>query len=152
MGGGVRSEEVVRRYLEAGVLRVILGTAAVTDPGFTRDMVKKYGAGIAVGVDIRDGFVATHGWTETSDSDCFGFCRELAETGVQTIICTDISRDGAMKGTNLPLYRQLRQKGILVRHFDRERIAAYNRISIGTEEQMDRLLEAVEDILKEAAT
>lgn len=110
VGGGVRSEEVVRRYLEAGVLRVILGTAAVTDPGFTRDMVKKYGAGIAVGVDIRDGFVATHGWTETSDSDCFGFCRELAKIGVRTIICTDVSKDGAMKGTNLPLYRQLREQ------------------------------------------
>ena len=110
VGGGVRSEAVIRNYLDAGVLRVILGTVAVTDPDFTRDMVAKYGAGIAVGVDIKDGFVATHGWTTLSDSDCFGFCRELAKIGVRTIICTDVSKDGAMKGTNLPLYRQLREQ------------------------------------------
>ena len=107
IGGGVRSEEVIRTYLGAGAMRVILGTAAVTDPGFTREMAKKYGAGVAVGVDIKDGFVATHGWTELSGSDCFGFCRELADAGVQTVICTDVSRDGAMRGANLELYREL---------------------------------------------
>ncbi len=110
VGGGVRSESVIQSYLDAGVLRVILGTAAVTDPSFTRSMVEKYAAGIAVGVDLRDGFVATHGWTSVSDSDGFGFCRELAGIGVQTIICTDISRDGAMKGTNLPLYKALQEQ------------------------------------------
>ena len=110
IGGGVRSEEVVKAYLGAGAERVILGTAAVTDPGFTREMAAKYGAGIAVGVDIKDGFVATHGWTELSDSDCFGFCRELADAGVKTVICTDVSRDGAMRGTNLELYRELQSR------------------------------------------
>ena len=107
IGGGVRSEEVIKKYLDAGAMRVILGTAAVTNPGFTREMAKKYGAGVAVGVDIKDGFVATHGWTELSGSDCFGFCRELADAGVQTVICTDVSRDGAMRGANLELYREL---------------------------------------------
>lgn len=110
VGGGVRSNEVIRAYLDAGVMCTILGTAAVTDPEFTRDMVAKYGAAIAVGVDIKDGFVATHGWTEVSDADCFGFCRNLANIGVKTIICTDISKDGAMSGTNLPLYRDLREQ------------------------------------------
>ena len=110
VGGGVRSEAVIKAYLYAGVMRVILGTVAVTDPEFTKEMVAKYGAGIAVGVDIKDGFVATHGWTEVSDADCFGFCRNLAEIGVKTIICTDISKDGAMSGTNLPLYRDLREQ------------------------------------------
>jgi phosphoribosylformimino-5-aminoimidazole carboxamide ribotide isomerase len=108
VGGGVRSEAVIRAYLEAGVLRVILGTAAVTDPDFTRDMVKKYGPGVAVGVDLRDGKVATHGWRETSANDGIAFCRALEGIGVQTIICTDISRDGAMRGANRGLYRQLR--------------------------------------------
>ncbi len=107
IGGGVRSEEVIKKYLDAGAMRVILGTAAVTNPGFTREMAQKYGAGVAVGVDIKDGFVATHGWTELSGSDCFGFCRELADAGVQTVICTDVSRDGAMRGANLELYREL---------------------------------------------
>ena len=107
IGGGVRSEEVIKKYLDAGAMRVILGTAAVTNPGFTREMAQKYGAGVAVGVDIKDGFVATHGWTELSGSDCFGFCSELADAGVQTVICTDVSRDGAMRGANLELYREL---------------------------------------------
>lgn len=107
IGGGVRSEEVIKKYLDAGAMRVILGTAAVTQPDFTREMAQKYGAGVAVGVDIKDGFVATHGWTELSGSDCFGFCRELADAGVQTVICTDVSRDGAMRGANLELYREL---------------------------------------------
>lgn len=109
VGGGIRSEEVISAYLQAGAIRVILGTAAVTDPVFTSNMVKKYKDAIAVGVDIKDGFVATHGWTELSGSDCFGFCRDLADMGVSTIICTDVSKDGAMKGTNLPLYRDLKE-------------------------------------------
>ncbi|MGI6029171.1 MAG: 1-(5-phosphoribosyl)-5-[(5-phosphoribosylamino)methylideneamino]imidazole-4-carboxamide isomerase [Candidatus Heteroscillospira sp.] len=110
VGGGIRSEEVIRAYLDAGVMRVILGTAAVTDPDFTRRMTEKYGAAIAVGVDVKNGFVATHGWTEVSDNDCFGFCRSLAEMGVKTVICTDISKDGAMSGTNLPLYKELSEQ------------------------------------------
>lgn len=107
VGGGIRSEEVIRTYLSAGVFRVILGTVAVTDPEFTKEMVNKYGEQIAVGVDIRDGFVAIKGWTETSALSCREFCQQLSEIGVKTIICTDISKDGCLGGTNLPLYREL---------------------------------------------
>ena len=109
VGGGIRDEERIRRYLELGVNRVILGTAALENPFFTREMVAKYGRKIAVGVDARDGKVAVRGWRETSAVDSMDFCRELAEIGVSTIIYTDISRDGAMQGTNLDVYRQLSQ-------------------------------------------
>ena len=107
VGGGVRSMAVVERYLNAGIDRVILGTAAVTDPAFLRKAVETYGEKIAVGVDIRDGKAAIKGWTEKSERDAFDFCRELQEIGVQTIICTDISRDGVMQGTNRALYGEL---------------------------------------------
>ena len=107
VGGGVRSMEVVERYLNAGIDRVILGTAAVTDPVFLRGAVETYKEKIAVGVDIRDGKVAIRGWTEKSELDAFDFCRELQSLGVQTVICTDISRDGAMQGTNRALYGEL---------------------------------------------
>ena len=107
VGGGVRSMAVVERYLEAGIDRVILGTAAVTDPSFLRAAVSKYGEKIAVGVDIRDGKVAIRGWTEKSAFDAFDFCRELQKIGVRTIICTDVSKDGAMQGTNRALYGEL---------------------------------------------
>lgn len=110
VGGGIRSEEVIRTYLDAGVFRVILGTVAVTAPDFTADMVKKYGEQIAVGVDIRNGFVAIKGWTETSALSCRDFCKQLSGIGVKTIICTDISKDGCLGGTNLPLYRQLSEE------------------------------------------
>ena len=110
VGGGIRSEAVIRDYLEMGVFRVILGTAAVTEPGFTADMVRKYGDRIAVGVDLRDGFVAIKGWTETSPLTFRDFCGQLREIGVKTIICTDISRDGCLGGTNLELYRQLSEE------------------------------------------
>ena len=107
IGGGIRSEEVIKQYLDAGVLRVILGTAAITQPGFVGEMVAKYGDKIAVGVDVRDGFVAIKGWTEISDRTCFDFCRDMDSLGVKTIICTDISKDGVLGGTNLELYKQL---------------------------------------------
>ena len=107
IGGGIRSEDVIRQYLDAGVMRVILGTAAITQPGFVGDMVAKYGSQIAVGVDIRDGLVAIRGWTELSDQRCLDFCKKMESLGVQTIICTDISKDGALGGTNLELYRTL---------------------------------------------
>ena len=107
VGGGVRSMAVVERYLEAGIDRVILGTAAVTDPVFLREAVETYREKIAVGVDIRDGKVAIKGWTEKSALDAFAFCRDLQALGVKTIICTDISRDGAMQGTNRALYGEL---------------------------------------------
>ena len=107
VGGGVRSIEIVERCLDAGIDRVILGTAAVTDPTFLRAAVSKYGEKIAVGVDIRDGKVAIRGWTEKSAFDAFDFCRELQKIGVRTIICTDVSKDGAMQGTNRALYGEL---------------------------------------------
>ncbi len=110
VGGGIRTEETIRQYVDIGVLRVILGTVAVTDPDFLRDMVAKYGCRIAVGVDIKDGMVATHGWLESSGVDCFDFMEELERIGVKTVICTDISKDGAMAGTNLDLYRRLTER------------------------------------------
>lgn len=110
IGGGVRSEAVIEKYLSAGAWRVILGTAALTQPGFVREMAARYGERIAVGVDARDGLVAIRGWTETSEKNCFDFCAELEADGVTGVICTDISRDGALRGTNLDLYRQLTER------------------------------------------
>ena len=110
VGGGIRSEEVIQTYLEVGVFRVILGTAAVQKPIFLEEMVRKYGEKIAVGVDVKDGKVAIHGWTELSEESCFAFCEKLQKIGVKTIICTDISKDGLLSGTNLELYRQLSEQ------------------------------------------
>ena len=110
IGGGVRSMEVVSRYLDAGLDRVILGTAAVQDPAFLREAVAAFGGKIAVGVDLKDGYVAVKGWTETTTLTADGFCADMKALGVQTLICTDISRDGAMQGTNLALYRALSEK------------------------------------------
>ena len=107
IGGGIRSMEVIDRYIGAGVDRVILGTAAVTNEGFVEEAVQKYGEKIAVGIDIKDGLVAIKGWTETSDIDAFKFCEKMQKIGVKTVICTDISKDGAMQGTNHQLYREL---------------------------------------------
>ena len=110
IGGGVRSMETVKTYLESGVDRVILGTAAVTDEAFVKDCVAIYGERIAVGVDLKDGFVAVKGWTEKSAYDADSFCKKMQSIGVRTLIVTDISKDGAMQGTNLALYRSLSQK------------------------------------------
>ncbi|MBR6115573.1 MAG: 1-(5-phosphoribosyl)-5-[Oscillospiraceae bacterium] len=110
IGGGIRSMEVLERYFDAGLDRVVLGTAAVRDRAFLADALRRYGGRIAVGVDIRDGFVAVQGWTENSGLEAFAFCRELRDMGVRTLICTDISRDGAMQGTNHALYRRLRSE------------------------------------------
>lgn len=107
IGGGIRDIQTVRQYVEAGADRVILGTAAVTDPAFLKKAVTQYGEHIAVGVDIKDGMVAIKGWTEVSSLSCFDFCRDLQKLGVKTVICTDISKDGMMSGTNLELYKQL---------------------------------------------
>lgn len=107
IGGGIRSMDVVSRYLDAGVDRVILGTAAVKDNAFLTEAAKKYGEKIAVGVDIKDGCVAVKGWTEKTELDAFDFCKKMQSLGIKTLICTDISRDGAMKGTNRELYKAL---------------------------------------------
>lgn len=110
IGGGIRSMDTIARYLDAGLDRVILGTAAVTEPGFVEAAVAQYGRKIAVGIDLKDGYVAIKGWTETSNLTAYHFCRQMQDTGVQTLICTDISKDGAMKGTNHPLYRELMER------------------------------------------
>lgn len=110
VGGGIRTMEIVDRYLRAGIDRVILGTAAVTDPDFLAAALAKYGEKIAVGIDIKDGCVAIKGWTETSDKDALSFCEQMQAAGVTTVICTDISKDGAMLGTNHALYKTLSEK------------------------------------------
>ena len=110
VGGGIRNMETVEIYLSAGVNRVILGTAAVTDPAFLEAALARYGEKIAVGVDLKDGFVAIKGWTETSELTADEFFARMENLGVKTVICTDISRDGAMKGTNRELYKKISQK------------------------------------------
>ncbi len=110
VGGGIRSMETVEKYLSAGVARVILGTAALTDRKFLEAALEKYGDKIAVGVDLKGGMVAIKGWTEKSDKDGFEFCKELEGLGVKTVVCTDISKDGAMQGANHGLYEKLRKE------------------------------------------
>lgn len=118
IGGGIRNMDVLNRYLSTGIDRAILGTAAVTEEGFLREAVERFGPKIAVGLDIRDGYVAIKGWTEKSDLEALAFCEKLAKLGVKTLICTDISKDGAMEGANHSLYQQLSQ------HFDMQIIAS----------------------------
>ncbi|MBE6823948.1 MAG: 1-(5-phosphoribosyl)-5-[(5-phosphoribosylamino)methylideneamino]imidazole-4-carboxamide isomerase [Ruminococcaceae bacterium] len=110
IGGGIRSIDVIDKYISYGIDRVILGTAAVTNKGFVEEAVSMYSDKIAVGIDIKDGFVAIKGWTETSNINAFDFCKKMQNIGVKTIICTDISKDGAMQGTNHELYKDLSDK------------------------------------------
>lgn len=110
VGGGIRDINTIEKYVSAGIDRVILGTAAVTSEGFVRNAVSEYGEKIAVGIDIKDGFVAIKGWTQKSDLTPFEFCEEMQNAGVKTLICTDISKDGAMKGTNHALYSELMER------------------------------------------
>lgn len=110
IGGGVRDMTTVQTYLGVGVDRVILGTAAVTDEQFLRAAVEKYGEHIAVGADVKDGYVAIKGWLEKSDYTLDRFMDKMQSIGVKTVICTDISKDGAMKGTNRQLYRRLSEQ------------------------------------------
>ncbi len=110
IGGGVRDMKTIDTYMSAGIDRVILGTAAVTDEEFLKEAIKRYGDKIAVGADIKDGYVAIKGWIEKSEYECFEFCKKMQELGVKTLICTDISKDGAMKGTNHALYKELSEK------------------------------------------
>ena len=109
IGGGIRDEERIRKYIDAGAGRVILGTVAAKDPGFVADMTARYGEKIAVGVDAKEGRVAVAGWLEVTDIDSVEFCKEMKKAGVRTIIYTDISKDGAMSGTNMEIYRQLNE-------------------------------------------
>ncbi len=110
IGGGIRNMAIADRYIAAGVDRIILGTAAVNDPAFLQAALDKHGDKVAVGVDIKDGKVAVKGWLETSELEAMDFCRRMEQMGVKTIICTDISKDGAMQGTNRELYKTLSQQ------------------------------------------
>ena len=110
LGGGIRSMEVVDSYLSIGVRRVILGTAAIQDEAFVRAAVERHGDAIAVGADVRDGYIAIKGWTEQSEVTLDAFLDRFQRMGVRTVICTDISRDGAMRGTNRALYAELQKK------------------------------------------
>ena len=110
IGGGIRSMDVIDRYLSAGIDRVILGTAAVGNLDFVKCAVDKYGDRIAVGADLKDGYVAVKGWVEKTNVSADEFFAQMQSVGVKTVICTDISKDGAMMGTNLELYRSLSQR------------------------------------------
>lgn len=110
VGGGIRNMQTVDAYISSGVDRVILGTAAVNDTDFLKCAIVKHGNKIAVGADIKDGYVAIKGWTEKSGYSCFEFFQKMQELGVENVICTDVSRDGAMKGANRELYRELSER------------------------------------------
>lgn len=110
VGGGIRSIETIEKYISAGIDRVILGTAAVTEKGFVEKAVEKFGDAVAVGIDIRNGDVAIKGWTENSGITANDFCKKMQGIGVKTLICTDISKDGAMQGANHGLYNELMEK------------------------------------------
>lgn len=110
VGGGIRNMDTVKKYIDIGVDRVIIGTAAVKDPEFLSAAVDAYPENIAVGIDVKDGMVAIKGWTELSAYSCFDFCEKMQSVGVKTIICTDVSKDGMMSGTNLELYSTLQRK------------------------------------------
>lgn len=133
IGGGIRNMDTVDKYFAAGVARVILGTAAVTDEAFLRAAIQKYGDKIAVGVDIKDGMVAIKGWIEKSEYDAFDFCEKMQSIGVKTIICTDISKDGAMKGANHALY------GKLIEKFDMQIVASGGVSSMDDVRQLSAL-------------
>lgn len=133
IGGGIRSMETIDRYLSSGIDRVILGTAAVTEPGFVEAAVAKYGDKIAVGIDIKDGFVAIKGWTVKSEENAMDFCEKMQKIGVKTMICTDISKDGAMQGTNHALYQELSES------FDMNIIASGGVSSIEDVERLAKL-------------
>lgn len=109
VGGGIRNAEIAEKYLSSGASRIILGTAAVEDEDFLRYCAENYKDRVAVGVDIKDGYVAVKGWTEKSEFECFEFCEKISRMGIRYVICTDISKDGTMQGTNHELYRKLKE-------------------------------------------
>ncbi|MBR1810821.1 MAG: 1-(5-phosphoribosyl)-5-[Clostridia bacterium] len=110
IGGGIRDMNTVEKYISAGVARVVIGTAAVTDPAFLAQAIRAFGEKIAVGADIRDGNVSIKGWLEDSGVSCDDFFARLEAAGVKTVICTDISKDGLLAGTNIELYKDLSSK------------------------------------------
>lgn len=110
IGGGIRNKETLDKYFSVGVSRAILGTAAVCDEEFLKSAIAAYGEKIAVGADVKDGYIAIKGWIEKSEYTLDEFFAKMQSMGVKTIICTDISKDGAMRGTNLKMYRELMEK------------------------------------------
>ncbi len=110
IGGGIRNLAAIEKYLQAGAGRVILGTAAVTDEAFLVAALKAYGDKIAVGADVADGRIAIKGWLEKTEYTLDTFMQKMQTLGVETVVCTDISKDGAMKGTNRALYKELAKK------------------------------------------
>ena len=110
LGGGIRDMAVIEKYLDAGVKRVILGTAAIADEAFSRAAIQRYGEAIALGADVKDGEVAIRGWLELSGMTLDAFCEKYQAMGARTVICTDVSRDGAMQGANRALYAELQRK------------------------------------------
>lgn len=110
IGGGIRNIETASKYIQAGVNRIILGTAAVKDEGFLKEAISEFGNRVAVGVDIRNGFVSVKGWTEDTEINVFDFCEKMQNLGVDTLIVTDISKDGAMQGTNFSLYKEISER------------------------------------------
>ncbi len=113
VGGGIRNMQRIEDYLSLGVKRVILGTAAIRNYPFVEEAVKEFGNAVAVGVDAKEGFVAVSGWQETTNVNSVEFCKKLRDTGVSTVIYTDISKDGMLSGTNLEIYKELSEiKGL----------------------------------------
>ena len=110
IGGGIRDMAAAEKYLSVGIDRVILGTAAVEDEAFLSAAVREYGGRIAVGADIKNGFIAVKGWLQTSEVTADDFFAKMQALGVETVICTDISKDGAMRGANHALYKELSEK------------------------------------------
>lgn len=110
IGGGIRDIKTVKTYLENGASRVILGTSAVNDEDFLKEAISLYGDKVAVGADVKDGYIAIKGWIEKSQYSLEEFLSKMQGLGVKTVICTDISKDGAMRGTNLALYKELSEK------------------------------------------
>lgn len=109
VGGGIRSLETIQGYLEKGVSRVIIGTAAITDRKFLKEAIQQYGERIVVSLDARDGFIATDGWTDTSDTKALDLVQELESLGLQTIVYTDIAKDGMLEGPNIIEQREIHQ-------------------------------------------
>lgn len=130
IGGGIRSMETLKRYLDMGVHRVILGTKAVTDPEFLQMAVEVYGERIAVGVDVKEGAIAIQGWKQTVHKSLPEFFNQLTEIGVKTVICTDISKDGMLGGANVELYQDI------LRHTSLQVIASGG---ISSQEDLNRL-------------
>jgi phosphoribosylformimino-5-aminoimidazole carboxamide ribotide isomerase len=110
VGGGIRNMDTLMKYMSAGVSRAVIGTSAVTNEDFLIEAVRMYGSRIAVGADVRDGYVAIRGWTEQSAYTIDEFCENMQDKGIRTVIVTDISRDGVMKGTNMRLYKDLESR------------------------------------------